>query len=255
VSEILPDGYGLLIRGEVRAFAWTPAMGWLERSLDEDGTLEAWACGAGSVEIARGRGSVRAREAPLSGPDGSRRWVCRHYRRGGWAAPLLGDRYLAGELGRPFHELTVSDVARARGVRTPAVVAGAVYGAGVLRRADLVTEQVPCARSLATWLLDVPEPDLEQDLLRRAGHALGELERARVLHGDASAGNFLLPTAGPAWIVDLDRGTASSLERPAFIGRMRRRLERSLRKIAAIRGVELTSSSWQALRTSYEETA
>jgi 3-deoxy-D-manno-octulosonic acid kinase len=138
-------------------------------------------------------------------------------------------------------------------VRTPAIVAGAVYRAGALYRADLVTEQVPCVRSLADRLLEAPEPHGVEDLLRRAGSALGDLERARVVHADASAGNFLLPADGPAWIVDLDRGTALSLEAPAPVGRMRRRLERSIRKLSAVRGVPLTVSSWQALRTGYED--
>ena len=253
MSEALPDGYRLLDRGEVRGFVWAPAMDWLERALAESGTLEAWAGAPGGVEVAGGRGSTRAREAPASGPDGRRRWVCRHYRRGGWAAPLLGDRYLPSGSGRPFRELAVSVVARARGVPTPAVVAGAVYRAGSLCRADLVTEEVPDVRSLADWLLDTSDPPVVEDLLRRTGRALGELERARLVHADASAGNFLLATDGPAWVVDLDRGTAFPMDAPARVGSMRRRLERSLRKISARVGVELSRSSWRALRAGYED--
>jgi tRNA A-37 threonylcarbamoyl transferase component Bud32 len=107
-------------------------------------------------------------------------------------------------------------------------------------------------RSLADRLLESPEPPAVEDLLRRAGRALGDLERARVVHADASAGNFLLSEEGPAWIVDLDRSVALPLDAPAPVGRMRRRLERSLRKVSAVRGVALTAASWRALRSGYE---
>lgn len=255
MSEALPEGYDLVVRAGVRGFVWAPAIGWMEETLVRHGTLEAWASGVESVEVARGRGSTRARPAPVPGPHGGRRWVCRHYRRGGWASALLGDRYLARDPGRPFHELTVSVVARARGVRTPAVVAGAVYRAGALSRADLVTEHVPNVKSLADWLLESRDPHVVEDLLRRAGRALGDLERARVIHSDASVGNFLLPEDGPAWIVDLDRAAARPLEAPAPVGRMRRRLERSLRKLCATRGVALPATGWRALRTGYGDFA
>jgi hypothetical protein len=91
-----------------------------------------------------------------------------------------------------------------------------------------------------------------EDLLLRAGRLVGVLERARVLHADANAGNVLMAREGPAWVVDLDR--AAVLAPDARVPhRMRARLERSLRKICAALGLEVTASAWGALRAGYEE--
>jgi 3-deoxy-D-manno-octulosonic acid kinase len=227
-------------------------MEWLDETLARHGTLAAWADAAGAVVLARGRGAVHAVPAPLTGPDGRDRWVVRRYRRGGWAAPL-GDRYVARGATRPLRELGASVAARARGVRTPAVVAGAAYRAGAVYRADLVTEEIADVRSLADLLRDSADDDVDEGLLRRTGRAVGALEGARIVHADASAGNFLLGGEGPAWVVDLDRCTIlpQGARRPAE--RMRRRLERSLRKICAERGRLVSAAGWSALRAGYEE--
>jgi 3-deoxy-D-manno-octulosonic acid kinase len=249
VTARLPDGYDLVTRRGTRGFAWAHASDWLEDTLARAGTLEGWASvgqGAGA-----GRGVARARPAPVRGPEGRARWVCRHYRRGGWIAPLLGDRYMGVGTERPFRELAASVAARARGVRTPAVVAGAVYRAGPVYRADLVTEEVPDTRSLADWLHEVHDRPTDDDLLLRAGRVVASLERARVAHADASAGNILLAREGPAWIVDLDRAVVLPPGAP-MPSRMRARLERSLRKLCAARGLPPTASAWDALYAGYE---
>lgn len=248
----LPDGYGLVTRRGVEGFAWAGALDWLEGTLAREGTLEAWAGHRESVDVGGGRGVTRACPAPVPGPDGRARWVCRHYRRGGWVARVLGDRYVALGTERPFRELMASVAARARGVRTPAVVAGAAYLAGLVYRADLVTEAVPDAPSLADWLRAPRDRPSDEDLLLRAGRAVGALERARVLHADANAGNILLARDGPAWVVDLDR--AAVLAPDARVPhRMRARLERSLRKIYAAQGLAVAAPAWGALRSGYEE--
>jgi 3-deoxy-D-manno-octulosonic acid kinase len=252
VTARLPDGYGLVTRRGVEGFALAGALDWLEGTLAREGTLEAWAGHGESMDVAGGRVVVRARAAPVPGPDGRARWVCRHYRRGGWVARVLGDRYAAVGTERPFRELIASVAARARGVRTPAVVAGAAYRAGLVYRADLVTEEVPDAPSLADWLRAPRDRPPVEDLLLRAGRLVGALERARVLHADANAGNVLMAREGPAWVVDLDR--AAVLAPDARVPhRMRARLERSLRKICAALGLEVTASAWGALRAGYEE--
>jgi 3-deoxy-D-manno-octulosonic acid kinase len=229
-------------------------MGWLDDTLARHGTLEAWASGPESVEVGAGRGPTRARAAPLSGLDGSDLWVCRHYRRGGRLAPLLGDRYVRWGSERPFRELEASTQARARGVRTPAIVAGAVYRAGAFYRADLLTEHVPQARSLAHRLREERGAGRE-GLLRRVGRAVRALEEARVLHADASAGNFLLEPGGTVWVLDLDRCVVLPAGERAPGGAMRLRLERSLRKISALCGAPFGESEWTALRAGYEDVA
>jgi hypothetical protein len=60
------------------------------------GTLYDWASHR-ARDIHAGRGPVHVVDAPVPGPAGAARWVVRHYRRGGAAAPLLGDRYWGGQ--------------------------------------------------------------------------------------------------------------------------------------------------------------
>ncbi|MGE0160428.1 MAG: lipopolysaccharide kinase InaA family protein [Gemmatimonadales bacterium] len=252
MTEQLPGGYRPWIRPGVRAFAREDAVGWLEDALTRHGTLQAWSNGSGSVALAGGRGVTRARPAPRSGPAAPP-WVCRHYRRGGRLAPLLDDRYLAWGIERPLRELRASAAARARGVRTPAVVAGAAYGAGPFYRADLVTEHVTDARSLADALHEERDGAMRRSLLRRAGSAVRDLELARLLHADASAGNILLQPDGPAWVIDLDRCAVLPAEAPAPVGPMRERLERSMRKLSASSGRSLNDTEWAALRAGFED--
>jgi hypothetical protein len=252
VTAQLPDGYGLVTRRGARGFAWAGALDWLEDTLTREGTLDGWA--AHGESVGEGRGVTHARPAPVRGPDGRARWVCRHYRRGGWISPLLGDRYVALGTARPFRELVASVAARARGVRTPSVVAGAVYGAGPAYRADLVTEEVPDAHTLADWLRTERDRPSDDDVLLRAGRAVGTLERARVVHADVSAGNILLAREGPAWVVDLDRAVVLTPDAPVP-RRMRARLERSLRKLYAAQGIVVGASAWDALHAGYEDEA
>jgi 3-deoxy-D-manno-octulosonic acid kinase len=261
------------------AFAWQSALPWLEEALADLGsgslearTLHAWAAARG-VEVASGglvgRAPVHAVPAPVSGPDGREAWAVRRYRRGGLAAPLFGERYLLLGQPRPERELVASVLARERGVRTPAVVAGATYREGgpgrPFYRADLVTELVPGAPSLAAALFDAdasaPPPERVR-ALRRAGRLVRTLARAGVVHADLSAGNVLVgPAEEDTWVVDLDR--CRVLERATerhpgrdtrVLGaRMLRRLERSLAKLGAQTGRPLAGVEWVALREGYAE--
>jgi 3-deoxy-D-manno-octulosonic acid kinase len=167
---------------------------------------------------------------------------------------VLGDRYLAGGVSRPLVELRASVAARARGVRTPVVVAGVAYRAGPFYRADLVTELVPDAPSLAELLFG-GEPTDRRALLASAGRLVRELEEARVLHRDLNAGNIVVPP-GPEgarpWVLDLDRCRVLPLGERAPRDVMRIRLERSLTKLAERHGRLLTAIEWEALRTGYE---
>ncbi len=251
----LPSGYQVVTPPGVEAFAWARAAPWLASALRDEATLHEWAARHASDSRA-GRGPVHVVTAVVPGPDESPRWAVRRYRRGGAVAPLLGDRYWMAGRTRPERELEASLHARARGVRTPAVIAGAVYrpGSSALAgfyRADLVTEWVPGARSLADSLLE--ERESATHALLRAGGVVRALDRAGVMHPDLNAGNIVLDAQGEAWVIDLDR--CRHLRRPnARAGvAMLRRLQRSLRKLDSSAGRSLSSDEWGALRTGFEE--
>jgi 3-deoxy-D-manno-octulosonic acid kinase len=166
-------------------------------------------------------------------------------------AAIMRDRHLVGGTERPFLELAASDAARARRIRTPAVIAGAVYRAGPLYRAEIVTEQVPEARTLSDLLWG--DAGGREVALRAAGRAVTGLERARVEHRDLNAGNILLTEGSVAWIIDLDRCRVLPEDAEQTIGPMRARLERSLRKLGTLAGRPLSGADWGMLRRGYED--
>ena len=262
MTERLPEGYQTVAAGRITGFACHAATPWLERVLGSGRTLDQWAQDvAGRAGLAGGRAPVRAVPAPVSGPDRHPHWVCRRYRRGGAVAHVLQDRHLRTGETRPTAELLASQAARERGVRTPAIVAGAVYPAGLFYRADLVTELVPNAPSLADLLFgDAREPDADRDgLLGATGRAVRSLEEARVLHPDLNAGNVVVPSdegEPRPWVIDLDRCRVLPLDERRGVGDgMRRRLERSLAKLGERHHQPLTALEWEALQAGYEERA
>jgi len=232
-----------------------------------DSSLEAWARGRARTDGGlEGRGTIFVFAAPAPGPDGRAGWALRHYRRGGLVAPLLGDRYLVAGPSRPSIELRASVAARARGVPTPAVVAGLVErgSTGVLYRADLVTELVPDARSLRDVLFATATPlgreaAREQspdthEALRLSGRLVRSLADAGIEHADLNAGNVLLTTRD-AWVIDLDRCRVRSRGRRSAAATMLRRLERSLRKLSRAHARPLSRGEWSALREGWTERA
>ena len=110
------------------------------------GSIRAWWSRRGELRAApEGRGSALFIEA-----DG-RRLVLRHYRRGGWMARLMGDRYLwRGEaLTRSFVEWHLLYVMRRAGLPVPVPIAARYRRIGRYSyTADLLTEQIP---ALARW--------------------------------------------------------------------------------------------------------
>jgi len=254
-----PEGYSTVDPGTARGFALTGAEGWLSGVLAAGGTIHAWAAAHPDARGMTGRGEVYAVPAPVAGPDGRDRWAVRHYRRGGLMAPLLGDRYLAVGTTRPERETRATVLVRARGIPTPAVVAGVVYPDGVFYRGDLVTELIPGAADLAEVLFAPYDGDTPRvDALRAAGALVRKLELAGVQHPDLNAKNLVL-TVGPhgvdAHLLDLDRCQVRPPGVAAAGFPMRSRLVRSLRKFARRTGRKLSPAEWEALTRGWNEAA
>jgi hypothetical protein len=254
----LPAGYDEVEVDGARGFAIRNAGSWTRDVLSSGATLWSWAAAQASGSLLEGRGKVFSVPAQTPGPDGRERWVVRHYYRGGAvAAPLLGDRYLAVGRLRPVRELFAAHNARARGIATPAVVAGAVYSAGVWYRADLVTEQIPEAADLAEVLFGENASDIgQEEALLATGGLVRSLEQRGILHPDLNAKNVVLAPVGGvvvAHLVDLDRCCARAPGVPAPAYFMRRRLERSLRKFEHRTGRRLPPEAWAVLRAGFAD--
>lgn len=232
-----PDGYLRRRHAEGDVVAWAAAADWAEDVLAHD-TLHGWAAGQSDRVDFPGRGRVHAVPAPLPGPEGRTRWAVRHYRRGGAMAMHMEDRYMRGGTPRPFREIVAIEASRARGIRTPAPIAGATYVQNVSYRCDLVTEVVPGVRTLADLLHEHDGTRGWLHSMARAGDLIRSLGAAGVYHVDLNARNILLSDdrSEPAWVVDLDRARVLDGASTRAAERMELRLVRSIVKIGTPTG-------------------
>lgn len=177
-----------------------------------------------------GRGSAWFVGGVADGRDGIEA-LLRHYRRGGWAGRLLGDRFAHRRAGatRALAEFALLRRLRAIGVAVPRPLLAGVRRSGPFDRCDILVERLAGARNLVRCLQDVPLPVATW---QRIGEALGRLHAAGVDHRDLNAHNLLVvgdASAGEGiWIVDFDgcRPRASG----AWVQANLARLLRSLRK-------------------------
>ena len=227
----------------------------LSRAIVEHGSLYAYALAQPDRRELRGRAAAWAVRLQ-SGDD----VVVRHSWHGGLLAPLTRDVFVAPS--RAPRELALSVRLRAAGVRTPEVVAYALYPAGPgLVRADVMTRLVPDAQDLAALLRTQPlTRDPRGPWVRATGALLHALAQLGVRHPDLNLKNVLVtpaPTAGDddalhAWILDLDVARVSdspSTARQHAIGEANlRRLERSIEKWRTQRGLAVHDLELDCLR-------
>lgn len=166
-------------------------------------TLAVWAGERADRIVTGGRGPAWMVE--LGGIPAA----VRHYRRGGWMGPLLGDRYFDSP-PRPFAELQVSEALRAAGVRTPRVLAALVAPAHPGYRADLVTEWLSPGLDLEELLRPNAYPAAERAAaIEEAGRTIGRAHAAGLDHRDLRPRNlFFQPLGTGRWdaaLLDLDR--------------------------------------------------
>ena len=227
--------------GAVRVTALEAADGWARDAIADAGTLHRWAAGRPDARSFTGRGRVHSVDAPRPGPDGRARWAVRHYQRGGAVAAHLADRYLRVGRSRPEREIRAAAVARSKGVATPAVMAGAVYPAGIYYRCDLVTEVVPGARTLADTAHATDGTRDWLEAMAAAGRLAFALAEAGVLHVDLNAHNILFEEGDPsrAWVIDLDRARVGGRPDSDAAERMLARLTRSVVKVGTPTGEAL----------------
>jgi 3-deoxy-D-manno-octulosonic acid kinase len=200
---------------------------------------EHWRARSELEETAGGRGTVAFIR------DGERRWVLRHYRRGGLVARLLDDRYLwtGAERTRAFREWRLLRDLRAAGLPVPEPVAARYGRRGLFYRADLITTELPTRRTLAHALAATP---LDVATWRAVGACVGRLHAHGVHHADLNAHNLLLDDDGKVYVLDFDRGRIRP--RGAWERDVLERLQRSLRKVTAgLPPGRFDSAAWHAL--------
>jgi 3-deoxy-D-manno-octulosonic acid kinase len=186
-------------------------------------------------------------------PDATTHVVVRHGWHGGLLRRLTRDRFLAPT--RAPHELAAALTLRARGVRTPEIVAYVIYPAGpLLRRSDVASREVPRARDLALTLLGPPDATVKAAALEATATLLARMAAAGAQHADLNLKNVLLEPAADgalaAWLIDVDRVRFHPPGDARVTARNLARLSRSARKWARLYGADVTEDdlAWLARR-------
>jgi 3-deoxy-D-manno-octulosonic acid kinase len=186
-------------------------------------TAEYWSARNAITARAGGRGGV------LFIGDDRRRWVLRHYYRGGLIGKLIRDVYLwrGAEQTRAFKEWRLLYELRAKTFAVPVPVATRYVRSGLWYRADLITEALPPGRTLAQAIAGAT---LTDEVWRKVGAAVARLHKAGVHHADLNAHNIVLGEA-QVFVLDFDRGRIRA--RGTWEQAVVSRLQRSLEKIKA----------------------
>lgn len=230
VAEAVPEGYGVARIGRARVVALEDVLETVANLVREAGSIQGWAGRSPDAKAMAGRGVSWA--FSVGGHD----WVVRHYRRGGAIARILRDRYLKLGATRPARELRASIAARAKGIRTPGVVAYAVYPAGAHYRADIVTRWIRGAEDLAavTWGADARTAEQRAAAWSATGRLLATAFTGGLRHPDLNLRNILISGdrgAPEAWLIDLDRCRVREQLRHGERRQMLERFHRSRRKL------------------------
>jgi 3-deoxy-D-manno-octulosonic acid kinase len=181
--------------------------------------------------------------------DAERRWVLRHYRRGGAVAAWLGDRYLwTGEdRTRAFREWRLLRRLAAWALPVPHAIAARYRRSGAIYRADLITAELDGATTLAATLRHSP---LDLRRWRDVGECIRRFHERGVQHADLNAHNVLLDAGGGVYLLDFDRGRLRV--RGSWEESVLARLHRSLVKVGnGLPADRFGNVHWRALRDGY----
>jgi 3-deoxy-D-manno-octulosonic acid kinase len=173
-----------------------------------------------------GRHAGRKGEALVFEEQG-RRYVLRHYWRGGLMARLVQDEYLwMGESRtRSLTELHMLMRMHAAGLPVPKPVAARYEHSGMAYRADLITEELPGVRTLAARLAD---GGLAPQVWTAIGRCIRRFHAHGVCHADLTVHNILLRGDDEVFLVDFDHAgwrRRPGLWRDANLARLRRSLD------------------------------
>jgi hypothetical protein len=244
MTTAIPKDYIRFHAGTGHVIAHESCVEWAKAVLPQQ-TLYEWASVQEGKRDLGGR--VPAYSVLLPGQE--RRVVVRHSHHGGLLGRLQGDLFLPPT--RAPYELLVSHLLAGLGVRTPLVVAIAVYPTKrVLRRSDVVSLELP-GRDLGKALRDKPDADVRRGWLDPIATLIRSLTNIGAWHPDLNVGNVLLVESGGAWdayVLDIDRLQFSPPRDPTVRDANLDRLERSIRKLRSRFGVGFDDAEIRQLR-------
>lgn len=176
--------------------------------------------------------------------------VFRHYRRGGILGRLIKDTYIGAvpATSRAMREFSLLRWARLWGLPVPRPLAAHCKQIGRFRyKADLITEEIPGAESLATALM---RGRLDSAIWQAIGRVLYRLHRHQIYHADLNCHNLLIDPQAQVWVIDFDKSQV--LPGDGWKVKNLSRLYRSLKKQAS-RSEQFffSDADWQMLLKAY----
>ncbi len=178
-----------------------------------------------------------------------RRFVLRHYRRGGLVGRLVRDSYLftGAERTRPFREWRLLDKLYSNNMRVPQPAAARFCRSGLVYTADILTVTIAGIVPLSHYLAHHrPHADFWHSI----GVAINEFHAAGVYHADMNAYNLQIDGDGRLWMLDFDKG-ALRLPGP-WQQQTLARLQRSLNKIVGLDPrIGFRAGNWEQLLEGY----
>ena len=180
----------------------------------------------------------------------NKQFFLRHYQRGGLFAPLLGDFYLWTGLSstRAWREFDLLAHMLSSGLPVPRPVAAMVKYKKCLYQADIVTECIPNASTLARL---IRQDLIDGPLWKKIGSCIKRFHDHGVFHADLNAQNILIDKSHKVWLIDFDRGFQNHLKRRQKKSNLYR-LHRSLSKIWQGKHTDQHKfQSWKALLIGY----
>jgi hypothetical protein len=179
--------------------------------------------------------------------------VVRHAMRGGLLGKSGSDLFFPPTRG--LRELLNSIRLKVAGVPTPEVVGFLSYpAAGILRRGDVATREIPESHDLSVVLREMPSGPDRESCLRATATLLSALSKAGAHHPDLNARNVLITwdahSGAKAHILDVDRIRFHVPSDPMVERANIERLERSLQKLKDRESLPVTSSDISILKQS-----
>ncbi len=182
--------------------------------------------------------------------------VLKHYYRGGAVASFNKDRYLGFDVekSRAFREWRLLKKMSQLGLPVPQAVAAHVEKSLISYRADLVTEEIKQAKTLADVL---SEKTIGVKQWQKIGACIKVFHQHNIYHADLNARNILLagsvPERGGVYLIDFDNSVFRVDSKSWKMANLSR-LKRSLLKFKdGQNGFKFEEENWPTLLSGYYE--
>ncbi len=204
------------------------------------------------LHVYKGRG-----ETSLVEDNKGRHIIIRHYWRGGLVGKILKDQFLDLGFGpsanRAEEEFNLLTIMRKIGLPVPKPLVARVEKKSFFKINDIITEEIPGARSLCDILKISGDAELENEIVDedkfvstnvtvtpskyiiedehiiKIGQCIGRFFAAGIYHSDLNINNILVDSAHNPWIIDFDKCHLRTIT-PRLYNKMVKRLVRSFEK-------------------------